>query len=177
MAICPRQEIRRLITSISTASQCTTELLDPSPPRTRCSPAARAAPPCHGMPCAALIRPRETHPRNPHLRRTPERETAPMRRVGVKPSISLLVDDSRRAQTGSQWSARSTRRRARTNDLDAGEYRRMLQAGAELSVGVGLASTHSARWRTMSNAETGLSHSGQRPCFRLKRIHGLARSD
>jgi hypothetical protein len=39
MAICPRQEIGRLITSISTASQCTTELLDPSGPSIR--PSAR----------------------------------------------------------------------------------------------------------------------------------------
>jgi len=46
------------------------------PPRTRSSAAARAAPPCHGMPCAALIRPREIHPRNSHLRRAPELETA-----------------------------------------------------------------------------------------------------
>lgn len=47
-----------------------------SPPRTGCSAAARAAPPCHGMPCAVLIRPREIPPRNSHLRRAPERETA-----------------------------------------------------------------------------------------------------
>jgi hypothetical protein len=45
-------------------------------PRTRSSAATRAAPPCHGMPCAALTRPRETLPRNSHLRRPPEQKTA-----------------------------------------------------------------------------------------------------
>jgi hypothetical protein len=44
--------------------------------RNRRSPAARAAPPCTGVPYAALIRPREKHPRNSHLRRAPEQDTA-----------------------------------------------------------------------------------------------------
>ena len=47
-----------------------------SQPRTGSSAAARAALPCTRVPYATLIRPREIHPRNSHLRRVPERETA-----------------------------------------------------------------------------------------------------
>jgi hypothetical protein len=47
-----------------------------NPPRTRCSAAARAAPPCYGMPYAAVDKAPRKAPENPHLRRSPKRETA-----------------------------------------------------------------------------------------------------
>ena len=45
-------------------------------------------------------------------------------------------------QAGSRWSARNARKRARTNDGDAGEDRRMMFMERSLD-GVGLATTHS----------------------------------
>ncbi len=72
---------RRDLVDQGTAYACPAQPYAPpatsgSPPRTRSSAAARAAPPCHGMPYAGLIRPREKHPRNSHLRRASKRETA-----------------------------------------------------------------------------------------------------
>ena len=75
------------------------------PPPTCCSATARAAPPCHGMPYAALIRPREKHPRNPHLRRRPKRETAgqapaTLHEVRARPAVVVAGVQDHRATVG-----------------------------------------------------------------------------
>lgn len=46
------------------------------------------------------------------------------------------------SQAGSRWSARSAQKRARTNDREAGEDRRIMLKEQSLD-GVGLATTHS----------------------------------
>ena len=85
-----------------TASEATSPCRSP---RTRCSTAARAAPPCHGMPHAALIRPREIHPRNPQLRQAPERETAgqapaPRHEVRAGPGVVVAGVQDHRVSIG-----------------------------------------------------------------------------
>jgi hypothetical protein len=55
---------------------CAPADLERTQPRTCSAAAARTAPPCHGVPYAGLIRPREKAPRNSDLRHEPQREPA-----------------------------------------------------------------------------------------------------